>query len=97
MLADENPLSGVKSPETLGGTSVSLHVYFENVDRVAEKAAAAGAKFIRPVQNQFYGDRTGTLIDPFGHMWSIATHVEDVSPEELGKRAAAALSQGAGG
>ena len=97
MLADEVLQSRARSPETLGGTSVSLHVYFENVDHVAEKAVAAGAKLIRPVQNQFYGDRTGTLIDPFGHMWSIATHVEDVSPEELEKRAAAAMSQRAGG
>jgi PhnB protein len=97
MLADENLQIGAKSPETLGGTSSSLHVYFENVDAVAEKAVEAGAKLARPVKDQFYGDRTGALIDPFGHMWSIATHIEDVSREEMQKRAAIAMSQAAGG
>ena len=97
MLTDENPKMGATGPQTLGGTSISIHAYFENVDEVAQKAVEAGAKLIRPVKNQFYGDRTGTLIDPFGHMWSVATHVEDVSPEEMQKRAAAAMSQAAGG
>jgi PhnB protein len=90
MLADENPKMGAMSPQTAGGISVSIHVYIENVDDVVQKAVDSGARLLRPVQNQFYGDRSGTLIDPFGHMWSVATHVEDVSPEEMKKRMAAA-------
>jgi PhnB protein len=96
MLADENPKVGAMSPQTAGGVSVSLHVYMESVDEVVQKAVDSGAKLLRPVQNQFYGDRSGTLIDPFGHMWSVATHVEDVSPEEMKKRMTAASSQTAG-
>ena len=95
MLADENPNMGAKSPQTLGGASSSLHIYVENVDTVTQKAVDAGAKVVRPIKDQFYGDRSGTVIDPFGHMWSIATHVEDVSPEEMEKRAAKAMSQSA--
>src|ERR1700688_4928836 len=97
MLSDENPKMGAMSPQTAGGISVSLHVYLENVDDVVQKAVDAGAKLLRPVQNQFYGDRSGTLIDPFGHMWSVSTHVEDVSPEEMRKRMPAATSQAAHG
>jgi PhnB protein len=97
MLADENPKAGSMSPQTAGGVSVCLHVYVENVDEVMQKAVDNGAKLLRPVQNQFYGDRSGTLIDPFGHMWSVATHVEDVAPEEMKKRMAAAASQVAHG
>jgi PhnB protein len=97
MLADENPKAGSMSPQTAGGVSVCLHVYVENVDEVMQKAVDSGAKLLRPVQNQFYGDRSGTLIDPFGHMWSVATHVEDVAPEEMKKRMAAAASQAAHG
>jgi PhnB protein len=97
MLADEHPEMGVKSPETLGGSGTSLHVYVENVDAIAQKAVAAGAKLVRPVKDEFYGDRTGTIIDPFSHMWSIATHIEDVSPEEMKKRMAKAMGQSAGG
>lgn len=97
MLADENPKMGAMSPRTAGGISVSLHLYTENVDDVVQKAVDAGAKLLRPVQNQFYGDRSGTLIDPFGHMWSVSTHVEDVSAEEMKKRMAAATSQAAHG
>ena len=96
MLSDENPKTGAMSPQTAGGVSVSLHVYAENVDDVVQKAIDDGAKLLRPVQNQFYGDRMGTLLDPFGHMWSIATHIEDVSPEEMKKRATHAMSQSAG-
>jgi PhnB protein len=96
MLADENLQIGAKSPETLGGVSSSLHVYFENVDAIAEKATSAGGKLVRPVKDQFYGDRSGTIMDPFGHMWSIATHIEDVSPEEMRKRMDKAMSQSAG-
>jgi PhnB protein len=96
MLADENPQTGVMSPQTIGGYSVGLHVYVENVDAVIQKAVDSGAKLLRPIKIQFYGDRSGSLLDPFGHMWSVATHVEDVSPEEMRKRMTAAMSQTAG-
>jgi len=96
MLADENPPTGVMSPQTVGGFSVGLHLYVENVDAVIQKAIENGAKLLRPIKNQFYGDRSGSLLDPFGHMWSVATHVEDVSPEEIRKRMTAAMSQTAG-
>jgi PhnB protein len=95
MLADENPHNGVMSPQTVGGYSVGLHVYVENVDAVIQKALEHGAKALRPIKNQFYGDRSGSVLDPFGHMWSVATHVEDVSPEEMRKRMNS-LSQSAG-
>jgi PhnB protein len=96
MLADENPSMGIMSPQTIGGFSGGLHLYVENVDAVITKAVESGAKTLRPIKNQFYGDRSGTLLDPFGHMWSVATHVEDVSPEEMRKRMTAAMSQAAG-
>jgi len=96
MLADENPQNGVMSPQTIGGFSVGLHLYVENVDAVIQKAADHGAKLLRPIKNQFYGDRSGSLLDPFGHMWSVATHVEDVSPEEMRKRMSAAMGHAAG-
>jgi PhnB protein len=96
MLADENPQTGVMSPQTIGGFSVGLHLYVENVDAVIQKAVESGAKLLRPIKNQFYGDRSGSLLDPFGHMWSVATHVEDVSPEEMRKRMTAEMSQTAG-
>ena len=96
MLADENPSMGIMSPQTIGGFSGGLHLYVENVDAVITKAVESGAKPLRPIKNQFYGDRSGTLLDPFGHMWSVATHVEDVSPEEMRKRMTAAMSQAAG-
>ncbi len=96
MLADENPSSGVMSPQTVGGFSGGLHLYVENVDAVIQKAVDNGAKLLRPIKNQFYGDRSGSVLDPFGHMWSVATHVEDVSPEEMNKRMTAAMSQSAG-
>jgi PhnB protein len=89
MLADEFPEMGVVSPETLGGSPVTIHIYFEDVDAIAERAIAAGAKILRPVEDQFYGDRAGKIQDPFGHIWSIATHKEDLSPEEMERRAAA--------
>jgi PhnB protein len=95
MLADENPQTGVMSPQTIGGFSVGMHLYVENVDQVIQKAVESGAKLLRPIKNQFYGDRSGSLLDPFGHMWTVATHVEDVSPEEMKKRMAA-ISQTAG-
>jgi PhnB protein len=93
MLADEYPDMGHRSPATLGGTPVSLLVYVENVDQVVAQALAAGAKELRPVADQFYGDRVGMVADPFGHVWSIATHVEDVPSDELLLRAAAAFEQ----
>jgi PhnB protein len=95
MLADENPQNGVMSPQTVGGYSGGLHLYVENVDAVVQKAVESGAKLLRPIKDQFYGDRSGSLLDPFGHMWTVATHVEDVSPEEMKKRMAA-MSQTAG-
>jgi len=95
MLADENPQTGIMSPQTIGGSPSSLLVYVENVDAVMQKALESGAKQLHPVKSQFYGDRSGSLLDPFGHMWSVATHVEDVSPEEMKKRMSA-MSQTAG-
>ena len=97
MLGDENPQWGTKSPTTLGGSATGMHVYVDDVDSVIQVAVDAGAQLIRPVKDQFYGDRSGTVIDPFGHIWSVATHIEDVSPEELNKRMAAAMSQAASG
>ena len=90
MLADESLESGSRSPQTLGGTPVFLALYVADVDAVAQNAVAAGAKLLIPVTDQFYGDRSGRLADPFGHVWLVATHKEDVSPEEMKKRAAAA-------
>ncbi|PYV22920.1 MAG: glyoxalase [Acidobacteria bacterium] len=90
MLADEVPAMGHRSPQSLGGSPVSILLYVEDVDAVFNQAVAAGAKVARPVADQFYGDRTGGVTDPFGHAWYIATHKEDVSSEELQKRAAAA-------
>lgn len=90
MLADEFPEMGARSPQSLGGSPVSILLYVEDVDACAERAVTAGAKVVRPVKDQFYGDRSGSFEDPFGHQWHIATHVEDVAPEEMHKRAAAA-------
>jgi PhnB protein len=89
MLADEVPEMGFRGPQSLGGSSVSILLYVPDVDTMASKAAAAGAKVIRPVQDQFYGDRSGTFADPYGHVWTIATHKEDLPPEEINRRAAA--------
>ena len=91
MLADEYPDMGFKGPESLGGTPVSLMIYVDDVDKIYPQAITAGGKEVRPLQNQFYGDRSGTLTDPFGHVWTISTHVEDVPEEELAKRAEAAM------
>jgi PhnB protein len=87
MLADEHPQMGYRSPQTLGGSAVSMMVYVDRVDDVFKKAVEMGAKELQPVQDQFYGDRSGTLQDPFGHTWTIATHMEDIPPEEMRKRA----------
>ena len=87
MLADEAPEMDFRSPETLGGSPVNIMIYVDDVDKLVRQAEAAGAKVTRPVENQFYGDRLGVLKDPFGHTWSFATHIEDVSPEEMQRRA----------
>jgi PhnB protein len=88
MLADENPGMGEghTSATTVGGSPVSLYVYLPDVDKVVKRAVDEGAKILKPVQDQFYGDRNGFIRDPFGHLWGIATHVEDVSPAEMAER-----------
>jgi PhnB protein len=88
MLADENPKMGEghASAATIGASPVSLYVYLPNVDQVVQKAVAAGAKMLKPVEDQFYGDRTGFIQDPFGHLWGVATHIEDVSPKDMEER-----------
>lgn len=94
MLADEFPEMDVRGPKSVGGTAVTLSVYVEDVDAVVKNAVDSGARLIRPVEDQFYGDRSGQFEDPFGHRWSVATHVEDVAPDEMQRRAAAAAQQG---
>ncbi len=89
MLADESPGCVSRSPAAYGGTPVGLCIYVEDCDAVVEKAITLGAKIIRPLADQFYGDRSATLTDPFGHIWTIATHKEDLTPEEIQKRAEA--------
>jgi PhnB protein len=91
MLADEFPDMGGKSPKTVGGTPVTLMVYVEDVDATYQKALDKGATAVRKIEDQFYGDRSGTFEDPFGHQWHVASHVEDVSPEEMQKRAREAM------
>jgi len=86
MLADENPQMGNRSAESMGGSPVSLYVYLPDCDKVVQKAVAQGAKVLKPVADQFYGDRSGFIQDPFGHLWGIATHVEDVSETEMKER-----------
>jgi PhnB protein len=88
MMSDEFPDMGAQSPDALGGSPVMIHLYVENVDALVDRAVQAGARLERPVADQFYGDRGGLVVDPFGHKWWIATHVEDVPPEELKRRAA---------
>jgi PhnB protein len=89
MLADESPERGHKSPQTLGGNAVSLLFYVPDVDVFFAKAVAAGATVRQALADQFYGDRSGTIVDPFGHVWTIATHTEDVSEDEMQRRMAA--------
>ena len=89
MLADEYPDMNFRGPRACGGTPVHIHVYVKDADKVAKKAVAAGAKLLRPVVDQFYGDRSGSLEDPFGHVWHVATHTKDISMKEMKKRAAA--------
>jgi PhnB protein len=86
MLADENPAMGNRSAESIGASPVSLYVYLPDCDKVVAEAVAEGAKILKPVQDQFYGDRSGFIQDPFGHLWGIATHKEDVSPKEMADR-----------
>ena len=92
MLADEYPEMNFRGPGACGGTPVHIHVYVKDADKVAKKAVAAGAKLLRPVVDQFYGDRSGSLEDPFGHVWHVATHTKDLSMKEMKKRAAAMAS-----
>lgn len=94
MLADEQPEMSIRGPKTIGGTPVTISVYVEDVDDVFQRASNEGAKVLREVKNEFYGDRTGQFEDPFGHWWSIATHVEDVPPDEMAARAAEAMNAG---
>jgi PhnB protein len=97
MLADEYPDMKFRSPKSYGGSPVGLHLYVADVDAVARQAVAAGARELRPVKDQFYGDRSGSIEDPFGHVWHIATRKEDLSVDELKRRAAQAMQQQGGG
>ena len=94
MLADEHPDEGFVGPQTLGGAGASLMLYVEDVDKTFARAVAAGATVRRPVADQFYGDRVGTLTDPFGHVWTVATHQADVSVEEAKRRMEAMMKGG---
>jgi PhnB protein len=96
MLSDEYPEMQFFGPQTRGGTTVHIHLYVKDVDAMVERAVAAGAKLVRPVKDQFYGDRTGSIEDPFGHVWHLATHQEDLSVAELRRRAEAATKQAGG-
>jgi PhnB protein len=96
MVSDAFPEMGHRTAKQLGGSPVSVAVYVEDVDAVFERAVAAGATVVRPVEDQFYGDRAGSFDDPWGHRWSVATHVEDVSPDEMARRSAEMMG-GAGG
>ncbi|MDI1279245.1 VOC family protein [Methylobacter sp.] len=93
MLADPCEQGAFRTPRSLGGSSVALHVYVKDVDAQFAQAVSAGAKAVKPVFDQFYGDRTGTLQDPFGHIWFLATHKEDIAPEEISRRAEALFQQ----
>lgn len=94
MLADEHREIGALSPQSIGGSPVTIHLYVEDVDATAARAVEAGAQLTRPVADQFYGDRNGGLTDPFGHVWFVATHKEDVPADELERRAAAQQPHG---
>jgi PhnB protein len=93
MLSDEFPDMGARGPKTLGGSPISIYLYVEDVDSFMQRALAAGAKAVRPVEDKFYGDRSGTLEDPFGHTWHVATHKEDLSPDEVRRRAEKFMQQ----
>ena len=92
MLSDEVPDLAARNPKTVGGTPVTLNVYVEDVDQVFDRAVEAGATVLRPVEDQFYGDRSGQFEDPFGHHWNVATHVEDVPADEMERRVATAMA-----
>jgi PhnB protein len=94
MLADEHLEMGARAPGAFGGAAVSIMLYVEDVDATVQTAVAQGAKVLRPIEDKFYGDRTGTIEDPFGHQWHVGTHKEDVSPEEMSRRAAAMAKSG---
>ena len=96
MLSDEHPEMGFKGPKTIGGSAVGLMIYVDDCDAIFNRAIAAGGTEKKPLQDQFYGDRSGTLEDPFGHVWTVATHKEDVTPEEIDKRLAAMAAAGGG-
>jgi PhnB protein len=96
MLADEYPEHGILGPQSLGGTSVGLHLTVPDVDALAERAVAAGATLAKPIRDEFYGERGGKLVDPFGHVWQVMTHKEDVSAEEMQRRYDALLAGGQG-
>jgi PhnB protein len=91
MLSDEWPEMGARGPKAYGGSAVTLGVYVEDVDATFARAIEGGATVVRPVEDQFYGDRSGQFVDPWGHRWSVSTHIEDVAPDEMARRAAAAM------
>jgi PhnB protein len=93
MLSDPFPQSTVRPPQELGGTTASIFMYVEDVDATVEQAVSAGATVTMEVQDMFWGDRFGSVSDPYGHTWSVATHVEDLSPEEIAKRGQAAMAE----
>jgi uncharacterized glyoxalase superfamily protein PhnB len=94
MLSEEYPEHGLVGPQTIGGTSVTIHLHVDNADAVLARAAAAGATIVRPAEDHFYGERSGTLRDPFGHEWNVGHHVEEVSPEEMKRRLEAMMKGG---
>jgi PhnB protein len=93
MLSDEMPGGSCRSPQSLGGTTITLFLYVEDADRTFNQAVTAGAKVVRPVEDMFWGDRYGQIMDPFGHAWGLATHKEDLTPEELQQRAKKAMAE----
>jgi PhnB protein len=97
MLGDEMPQMGYKGPLSLGGSPVGIMIYVPDVDATFNRAVAAGGKVVKPLQDQFYGDRSGTLTDPFGHVWTVATHKEDVAPDEMERRMKDAMKSGSCG
>jgi PhnB protein len=94
MLADEHPEIGARGPRAFGGSPVAMMLYVKDVDATVKEALAAGAKVVRPVEDKFYGDRSGTIEDPFGHHWHVSTHKEDVPPDEMERRVAAMSQKG---
>lgn len=94
MLADEHPEMGARAPGAFGGAAVSIMLYVDDVDATVKTAVAQGAKVVRAIEDKFYGDRTGTIEDPFGHHWHVGTHKEDVPPDEMQRRAAAMAKSG---